>query len=124
MENFEDRLIRWGKETLEKSKEPRSMISRESLTYAMVCILYGEMEKNKKMFKVSIPTGVGGVCQIFEASRIIYSHRNGETDDPEIDGWYFIEWGMYLTVGRNPCQNPNNDPLEKYYGPIPEPEWE
>lgn len=53
---------------------------------------------------------------------VSYSHRNGETDDPEVDGWYFLEWCGQWTIEQNPCQNPYNEPLIKYYGPIPMPE--
>lgn len=51
-----------------------------------------------------------------------YSHRNGETEDPTVDGWYWVEWAGHLSLRQNPVQNSNNDPFERYYGPIPEPE--
>lgn len=50
-----------------------------------------------------------------------FAHRNGETDEPEIDGWYWVEYQGIWTIERNPCQH-SEFIVYRFFGPIPMPE--
>lgn len=51
------------------------------------------------------------------------SHRNGETANPEVDGYYFVECLDTWTIEFNPCQSADPEiTLSHFYGPIPMPE--
>jgi len=86
----------------------------------------------EKTFEVSIPTGVPGISQRMEASRVFYSHRNGETGTPEVDGWYWVLtsapqaqkfWIFYIDDSYREHEKAwdTGGPRE-YWGPLPEPE--
>lgn len=62
-----------------------------------------------------------GYSYMIQELELRYSHRNGETEDTEVDGYYFVEWLGQFTIRQNPCQSQYSQPLECYYGPIPFP---
>jgi len=65
-----------------------------------------------------------GYSYMTQELELLYSHRNGETVSPTVDGWYFVEYLGTITVVRNPVQDTDTTlAREKYYGPIPEPEF-
>jgi hypothetical protein len=82
---------------------------------------YSEDRANEVAAKLSEKLYRSYVFMVQELE-VKYSHRNGETDDPEVDGWYWVEWRGQWTLEKNPIQNPYNDPLVRYFGPIPTPE--
>lgn len=52
-----------------------------------------------------------------------FSHRNGETDDPEIDGFYWVEYLGIWTIEFNPYQSRDQEiESSHFWGPIPMPE--
>lgn len=59
----------------------------------------------------------------YEREHPVYSHRNGETADPEVDGYYWVEYLGVWTIEFSPCQSKDREfTLSHFHGPIPMPE--
>lgn len=96
-------------------------MDRETSYGQMAYISEAEAEQVAKQ-KAEAHGGIGYSYMVQELD-VLYAHRNGETEDTEVDGWYLVECLGIWTIRDNPCQSDDPDsPLERYYGPIPIPE--
>ncbi len=82
-----------------------------------------ESEANRVAEEGQTKHGAIGYSYMVQELPVNYSHRNGETVSPKVDGWYWVEYLGQWTIERNPANDPDTTiEREHYWGPIPFPE--